>query len=205
MRGIVEDHLRTVLGAGADDAVLRALELPGVVRVPTGPYTTRVSTPRGTAMMGRVRLQVDFLVEERVVKTAWVTADVARFGDVAVPTRAVARGEVLAAGDVTVDRQDLSQLPRNLVTAPEDLVGMMARAPLLPWAPVRTEQVSRPTLVHRGDAVVIVAQRNGLRVTAPGEVRHDAGVGERVAVVNRGSGKALVGRLVDRDTVVVEF
>jgi flagella basal body P-ring formation protein FlgA len=205
MRGIVEDHIRTVLGAGADDAVLRGLEMPGVLRVPTGPYTTRVTTPRGAALMGRVRLQVDFMVDDRVVKTAWVAADVARFGDVAVPTRAVARGEVLSAADVTVDRQDLSQLPRNLVTTADDLVGTMARSSLLPWAPVRTEQVGRPSLVHRGDAVVIVAQRNGLRVTTPGEVKQDAGVGERVAVINRSSGKALIGRVVDRDTVAVEF
>jgi flagella basal body P-ring formation protein FlgA len=205
MRGIVEEHIRTTLGAGADDAVLRGLEIPGVLRVPTGPYTTRVSTPRGSSLMGRVRLQVDFLVDERAVKTAWVTADVARFGDVAVPTRAIARGEVLNAADVTVDRQDLSQLPRNLVTTADDLVGTMAKASLLPWAPVRTEQVGRPSLVHRGDAVVLVAQRNGLRVTTPGEVRHDAGAGERVAVVNRSSGKALVGRVIDRDTVAVEF
>ena len=49
------------------------------------------------------------------------------------------------------------------------------------------------------------AQRNGLRVTAPGEVRQDAGAGERVAVVNRTSGKSLIGRVVDRDTVAVEF
>ena len=42
----------------------------------------------------------------------------------------------------------------------------MARASLLPWAPVRTEQVGRPALVHRGDAVVLVAARDGLRVTA---------------------------------------
>jgi flagellar basal body P-ring formation protein FlgA len=205
VRGIVEDHLRTALGVGADDAVLRGLELPGAIRVPTGPYTTRVTTPRGAALMGRVRLQIDFLVDDRVVRSAWVTADVARFGDVAVPTRAVARGEVLTAADVTVDRQDLSQLPRNLVSTPDNLVGMAARAPLLPWAPVRTEHVGKPSLVHRGDAVVLVAQRLGMRVTAPGEVRQSAGAGERVAVVNRTSGKALVGRVVDRDTVAVEF
>jgi flagella basal body P-ring formation protein FlgA len=122
-----------------------------------------------------------------------------------VPSRAVARGEVLSAADVTVDRQDLSQLPRNLVTTADDLVGTMARTSLLPWAPVRTEQVGRPSRVHRGDAVVCVAQRNGLRVTTPGEVKQDAGVGERVAVINRSSGKALIGRVVDRDTVAVEF
>ncbi|HEV7730597.1 MAG TPA: flagellar basal body P-ring formation chaperone FlgA [Candidatus Binatia bacterium] len=205
VRGIVEDHVRDMLGAGADDAVLRTLELPGVIRVPAGAYTTRVTTPRGSALMGRVRLQVDFLVDDRVARTAWVTADVARFGEVAVPTRAVARGEVLTAADVSIDRQDLSQLPRNLVSAPEDLVGMVARASLLPWAPVRTEQVGRPTLVHRGDAVVLVVARGALRVTVPGEVRQDAAEGERVAVLNRSSGKNLIGRVVDRNTVAVEF
>ncbi len=205
VRGIVETFLRDELGAGAEDAVLRTVDVQGPVRIPTGVFTTRVRTPSNAPLLGRVRLGVEFVMNDHMVKTTWVTADVARFGPVVVTTRALARGETVRADDVTVDRRDLSQVPRNVVTDLEDAVGMVARSALLPYAAVRREQVGAATLVRRGDAVLLVAERRGLRISAAGEARQDGARGEAVAVLNRSTGKTLVGRVMTGGTVVVEF
>lgn len=205
LRRLVEEHLARELGPGAGDAVVRAVETHGAVLVPSGGWTATVSTPPGTALVGRVRLSVDFRQDDRVVRTAWVTAEVGRYAAVVVATRAVGRGEVLTAGDLTVERQDLAELPRSIVTDPAELVGMAVRQPLLPWAPVRREQVGADALVRRGDAVMIVATQGGLRITAPGEVRQDGARGDSVPVTNRASGKEVVARVVDARTVAVEF
>jgi flagella basal body P-ring formation protein FlgA len=203
LKSLVEAHLAKELGEGAADASVRAVETAGPVLVPSGPWTATVTAPPGTTLLGRTRLSIEFRQDDKVVRTAWVTADIARRAAVVVATRAVGRGETLGEKDVAVQQLDLSELPRSIV--PAEVVGLAVRQPLLPWAPVRREQVGADTLVRRGDAVMIVASQGALRITTPGEVREDAGRGESVAVVNRVSGKKIVGRVVDARTVAVEF
>jgi flagella basal body P-ring formation protein FlgA len=205
VRQVLEGFLAEALGQGAEDASIRTLELPGPIRVPEGPYTVHVLPPPGAVLVGRVRLALEFTIADRPVKTVWVTADIARFGRIVVARRSVARGCVLAADDLDVDRRDLGQLPRDLVTEPAEATGKIARTALLPYAPIRNDQLSVPPTVHRGDAVLLVAERGALRITAPGEVKEDAGRGERVRIVNRASRKELIGRVRDAGTVVVEF
>ena len=62
-----------------------------------------------------------------------------------------------------------------------------------------------PPLVKRGDMVVIVAEAEGLKVTAIGEVKSAGRLGERVKVVNLDSDKRLSARVMDNKTVKVEF
>lgn len=205
VRQIVEGFLAESLGVGAGEAVLRSVELPGPIRVPAGAYTARVLAPPGMPLMGRVRLQIEFTLDDRPAKTVWITADIGLYGPVVVATRPVARGELVSAADVSVDRLDLSQLPRGVVSEVRDVTGHLARAPLVPYTPIRREQLESPAAVHRGDVVLLVAERNGMRITAPGEVRDDAGLGEQVRVVNRLSRKDVVGRVRDASTVTVDF
>jgi flagella basal body P-ring formation protein FlgA len=205
VRQIIEEYLAQTLGAGAGDAIVRTVELPGPVRVPAGAFSARVLAPPGMALLGRVRLQIEFSLDGRPAKTVWVTTDIGLYAPVVVATRPVARGELVSAADVTVDRLDLSQVARGVVTDVGDVAGRLARSPLVPYQPIRRDQLEAPVAVHRGDVVLLVAERNGLRITAPGEVRDDAGLGEQVRVVNRASRKDLVGRVRDASTVAVEF
>jgi flagella basal body P-ring formation protein FlgA len=205
LRQMVELFVADTLGTSADDAVVRSVETPGPVRIPAGTYTARVIPPASGTLLGRVRFQVELSVDQRPVRTVGVTADIGLFGPVVLARRPVARGEVLSDVDVSVERRDLSQLPRGVVGEPGDAVGKVARAALTPSAPVRREQLEAAMVVRRGDVVLLVAERGGLRITAAGEVRQDAAAGETVRVVNRASQKTLVGRVVDASTVAVEF
>jgi flagella basal body P-ring formation protein FlgA len=205
VRGIVEAYLGEALGAGAVDAVLRSIELPGPIRIPAGRYRARVIAQPGVPLAGRVRLALEFAVDDRPVRTVWIVADVGVYGPVVMARRPVARGERLAADDLTVDRRDLSQLPPDVVTSVDGLDGVVARRPLAAWTVLRRAELAPPSAVHRGDVVLLVAERGALRITAPGEVREDAGLNQPVRVVNRLSRKELVGRVLDASTVGLDF
>ncbi len=205
VRAAIETYLGEALGAGAGDAVVRSVELPGIVRVPAGAVAVHVMPAANRRLLGRVRLELEVAVDGRPVKTVWVTADLGVYGPVVVATRAVGRGETIVAGDVAVERRDLADVGRGAVGDAGAAIGRVARAPLVPYTPVRSEQIETPPEVHRGDVVLLVAERGGMRITAPGEVRDDAGRGEQVHVVNRTSRKDLIGRVIDANTVVVDF
>ena len=205
VRQILEGFLAEALGAGAADAELKSVELPGPIRIPAGPYTARVVPPADRPLLGRVRLGLEFTVEDRPVKSVWVTADIGVYGPVVVATRAVARGDTLAAADLTTERRDLSQTGRSVLTDTVEAAGRIARTPLVPYTPVRRDQLDLPADIHRGDVVLLVAERGRLRITAPGEAREDGTRGQQVHVLNRLSRKDLVGHVVDGSTVAVDF
>jgi flagella basal body P-ring formation protein FlgA len=205
VRQSLEALLAETLGAAAGDAVVRSVELPGPTRIPAGPFRARVIVPPGVPLLGRVRLQVELSVEERPVKTVWATADIGLYAPVVIARRPVARGETLAADDLTLDRRDLSEMPRGVLTSLAEATGTIARAPIAALAPIRREQVEAPATVHRGDVVLLVAERGALRISAPGEARENAGVGQQVHVLNRTSRKDVTGHVLDASTVAVDF
>lgn len=205
VRAIVEEFITEALGAGVADAELRGVDVQGRILLPVGAYRARVIPPPGTAVVGRMRLQVEFTIGDRVVKSVGVGADVALYGEVVMARRPIARGETLGEGDLVVERRDLSDAPRGALRAPEDVLGRVARTALTPYAPIRREQIEPATVVHRGDVVLLVAEHGALRITAAGEAREDAALGEQVRVVNRATQKNLVGKVVDASTVGVEF
>src|SRR5205823_4514108 len=125
--------------AGCGDVSLGAASAAAVVQAGDRP------------LFGRVRHGVEFAVNQRPANSNWVTADVGVDGSVVVATRAVVRGETLGAGDVAAERRDLSQLGRGIMTDPGEVAGRIARTPLVPYTPVRREQLDLPADVHRGE------------------------------------------------------
>ena len=205
LRPVVEKWLDTTLGDGARDAEVRDLDLAGSVTVPVGAWEARVVSAPRDAVAGRVRLQLEIRAGESAPRTVWVTAEIARWVSVVVARRAIDRGETLARQDIQLDRRDLSTLPRDTATGLEDVIGTAVREAIVPFTPIRHDQVARVFAVRRGDAVQIIAQHGGLRIAAAGEVRQDARRGEQVRVVNRASQRELLGRVVDATTVEVTF
>jgi flagellar basal body P-ring formation protein FlgA len=205
VRRAIEAFLDETLGHDRDAAVVRAVEAPTPIRIPAGPWTARVIAPAGAPLLGRIRLQIELSVNDRAVKTVWATTDIGVFGETVVARRPIARGETLGAADVEVERRDLSRVRRGGVVSLDEVVGQIARVPITPFVPLRRDQIGAPTVVHPGDVVLLVVERGALRITVPGEVRGEAGVGEQVRVVNRTTHKDLVGRVVDPSTVAVDF
>ena len=205
VRQLVEDELRRRLGPDASGLVLRAVELPAPIRVPTGAWDGHLVLPPGAALLGRARVQLDVTVDGQPSRTAWLTLDVGRLAEVVVASRAIAAGEVVTADAVELDRQDLSALPRDVVTDLTTVVGRTARAPIVAYTALRTAHVAASAAVKRGDTVQLVAERGLLRITALGEAKQDGAAGDRVSVVNRASGKIVTGRVLAANMVAVEF
>jgi flagellar basal body P-ring formation protein FlgA len=205
VRQLVEDELRRRLGADASGLVLRAVELPSPIRVPTGAWDAHLVLPPGAQLLGRTRVQLDVAVDGLPSRTAWLTLDVGRLADVVVATRPIAAGEVVGADALGLDRQDLSALPRDVVTDLAAVVGRTARTALVAYTPLRAAHVAASAAIKRGDTVQLVAERGPLRITALGEAKQDGAAGDRVSVVNRASGKVVMGRVLAANMVAVEF
>ncbi len=71
--------------------------------------------------------------------------------------------------------------------------------------PLQRNQIEFPPVVKRGERVVIQAVGRGLTLTAAGEARQDGRSGESIRVMNSGSRKEVVCRVIAPGLVKVEF
>jgi flagellar basal body P-ring formation protein FlgA len=119
---------------------------------------------------------------------------------VAIAAAPVAANEALTDAQVTIERRDISNIA-DPISNPADAVGQMSRRMLRPGDILRSGQLSTPILVKRGDAVTMVARREGIEVSMAGEALDAGGQGAVVRVRNTGSGQVVRMRVAGPGTV----
>ena len=122
-----------------------------------------------------------------------------------VTKKPIGRYKAITEDDIEVQKMDLANLPSDVITDPDAVLGKRTKRAIGAQTVLRPNLVEFPPLVKRGDVVVIIAETEGLKVTALGEVRKKGRIGERIPVTNYDSKKIIYARVVDANTVKVEF
>ena len=91
--------------------------------------------------------------------------------DAVLTTRALARGDVLAASDLVGAEDDIAPF-----------VGMAARRPLPEGRKIRTLDVEEPVAVMRQDTVRVLFQRGALTLETQGRALKNGRIGDTVSV-----------------------
>ncbi|MEM7577220.1 MAG: flagellar basal body P-ring formation chaperone FlgA [Planctomycetota bacterium] len=157
---------------GRDDATLNQSTLGATFDI----------QPIGDIRLGRMNVRVrctngfgDATTETVGVRIGWKT-------QVLTATRDIARHERLseanvALAEVTIDRD----LDGELFTV-DAIRGAAAASPLRAGQPVRQDDLGRPTLVKRGQAVTVQVRRGNFEMTTTAFADHDAALHEPVTL-----------------------
>ncbi|WP_033921468.1 flagellar basal body P-ring formation chaperone FlgA [Sphingomonas sp. 37zxx] len=122
---------------------------------------------------------------------------------VAVPVldRAVAKGDLLSAGDFV--EQEIPRAQLRAAPPLRDIVGMEASRSLAAGAIVRTSDVIRPQLVRRGEPITILLRNGGLSITTAGRALSNGAAGDFVRIVSLSTNRTLDGVVDGTGTVRV--
>lgn len=114
---------------------------------------------------------------------------------VAVAATDLPTGKTLSPDDVLLERHDISGMPDSFsdLTMVQDLA---TRRTIRAGDVLRQNMLVAPTLVKRGDAVRIVAKREGIEVSMAGEALDGGGRGTSIRVKNA-SGVTIRARVTD--------
>ncbi|MEK9627790.1 MAG: flagellar basal body P-ring formation chaperone FlgA [Nitrospinota bacterium] len=137
----------------------------------------------------RVRLNTKVLVSQKVVKT----------------TRAIKRGEVLTNDEIQLEIVKTERPMKNAITDIDYALGYEVTRNLDVGKTLLPNFIKKPALGRRGDKILIMAQKGGMTITAPGILKDEGYENAMVRVLNIESKKIIYGRMVDSNTVKVTF
>jgi len=202
---LVSDYIQKNILNGHSDGSIKDIQVADSLQLPAGRITFKVVPPRNRDLLGKIPFSVHFDVNGKFYKRVWATATVEVLAAVVITQKPLGRHKPITEDDIELLKMDLAKLPSGVITDPEAVLGKRTRRAIGAKTVLRTDLIEFPPLVKRGDVVVIIAESSGLRITALGEVKKKGGLGESIPVMNYDSKKILYARILDSNTVVVDF
>jgi flagella basal body P-ring formation protein FlgA len=202
---IISDYLYHEALQGEPSANVKAVRVPDHLILPKGHITYQVDPPKHTNFLGKIPLSIQFHVDGKLRKKVWAVATVEMFIDVVVTKRPMRKHKPIDEDDVEFQKMDLAELPSNVITDPQDVIGKRTRQTIGSKAVLRTDLIELPPIIKRGDVVVIVVESKVLRITALGKAKRRGRLGERIPVENFDSKKIIYAQVVDSRTVRLEY
>lgn len=140
------------------------------------PFLVQPDTP----LRGRVAVGVRCGDQGRQVR--YMQADIGVIGSYLVAATDIAAGAVIRAEHLTTEHGNLAQLPRHVAEQPEQLIGQQSRRHLRAGSTLQTTFFTAPTVVERGQSVVVEAGGANFRVSREGEAMESGTLGQRIRV-----------------------
>ncbi len=104
--------------------------------------------------------------------------------DVPVLAHPVARGEVIAARDLTFARMRKDTLRRDAIVDVDQIIGMTPHNTLRTGQIVAVADLQRPIAVARGALITIVLEEGAMRLTVQGRANEPGSIGDVIRVTN---------------------
>jgi flagella basal body P-ring formation protein FlgA len=134
----------------------------------TGRFDISFELP-GSAMVRRSNLRFTGSVTETV--------------EAAALTRSLRPGDIIKASDIVVERRPKAEL-RNDGISRDQAIGMAAKSALRSGQALRTDDLVRPQIVQRNEAVTITYEVPGIMLTVRGKAVEAGAMGDVVGVLN---------------------
>lgn len=108
-----------------------------------------------------------------------------------VATRMLARGEILRASDIVVERRPKTEANGESVADPRLIIGQATRGTIRAGQILRATDLRKPEWVLRNESVLIVYEIPGITLTLRGKALESGGEGDSVNVMNLQSKRTL--------------
>jgi flagellar basal body P-ring formation protein FlgA len=123
--------------------------------------------------------------------------------EAAVPTRALARGDVIKAGDFIIERRPRSEFSSEPPAPSAALAGLAARRAVRAGQPLRNADLMKPELVQKNDTVMLHYEVPGIVLAMRGKALDSGAEGDTVSVLNVNSKRTIRGVVTGPGRVTV--
>jgi flagellar basal body P-ring formation protein FlgA len=181
------------------------ISTPGTIALPEGKLRWEIQNKSNSDLTGNVSLTIDFSVDERLVKKVPVSGKVSITRETIKAGKKIARGQVIAANDITLVSEHSLHFRKEALINKEDVIGKRALRTIQADQTILSNMIENPPLVKKGDKVMIRAESLEMRIMASGEALQDGQTGEQVEVLNLQSGRKVFATVKSSGIVEVLF
>lgn len=181
------------------------IDFKGDLKISRGEVSYDVMAPNQWEGWGRANLALIIRVNGRVEKNLSVPVEVEALTDMVVSGRPLERGEVIGPSDVVLQKRNISGAPGKICRNISEVVGKRLKSSIRGNSPVRTDYLERVPIIKSGQMVTIIAENDSMRVTAVGKARNSGAEGDLIMVQNINSLKDIPARVIDANSVKVDF
>jgi flagella basal body P-ring formation protein FlgA len=118
------------------------------------------------------------------------TGTVSETLETAILMRALRSGETIKASDVTTERRPKSEIGNESMSL-EQAIGLAAKHPMRAGQALRSNDLMRPQVVQRNEAVTLTYEVPGILLTVRGKALETGAVGDIVGVLNIQSNRTI--------------
>ncbi|MFQ5454939.1 MAG: flagellar basal body P-ring formation chaperone FlgA [Nitrospirota bacterium] len=201
----VEGYIRENLPWDEGEIKIRVMPIRKKLVFPQGKVTFEIDGSVNKSLLGKKNLSVNFKLNGRDYKKVWITVETAVLKDIVVSIRPLNRGHVLQRDDIYLKKADISKLSPDTIFDPSDVMGKRMKRSIKANMPIRDNMIEELPLIKRKDKVIILAESSRIRITTIGEAMNNGYLGEIIPVINLDSKKKVYGRVMNANTVKIEY
>jgi flagella basal body P-ring formation protein FlgA len=202
---IVKDYVVKNLIHADARAKIKNIQVRQDLTLPEGNIIFQVVPLKEKKLSGIINLTVLFEVNGYYKQEVSARVDIEILSEVVIAKRPLPRNRIISIDDIDFVEMDITELPFNILTSSEDVVGKRTKGTINSKTVLRSDLLELPPVVRRGDVVTIIAESGCLKISARGKIKKDGHIGEVLKVENLDSKKAIYAKVVDSETVTVDF
>jgi flagellar basal body P-ring formation protein FlgA len=202
---MLESHLRNRIPDRNKDIQIKDLQGGERIIVPLGSLSGEAAFPEQFHRGGPLSITLVLRVDGRDVQKVRLQARVEIYGPVLAAKNQLKRNQDIGEKDVEMVRKNLSLLPPDVLTDPQEVQGKRMALTVNSQEVLRASMVEIPPLIKKGDRVILIVDNEYFKITTFGEAKEDGRKGERVKLMNISSQKEVSGRVLNAQTVQVDF
>ena len=177
----------------------------GKITIPSGEKLLIYKGRGGSKNIGRIPITLEIQVDGIFQKRIGINSRVMVYQKIVKTTRQIKRGEIFTTENIHLETIKTERFLGNTIKNLEDALGYEAVSYLPNGRSLLQRSMKKPALGSKGEKIMILAEKNGMKITTPGILREDGYENAMVQVLNIESKKLIYGRLVDANTVKVSF
>jgi flagella basal body P-ring formation protein FlgA len=203
LREIYEETLRAEAEQLQVEVVISDIKTgPGVI-LPSGAFTYEAK--RLGSKWGEVAVLLDLFIDGRLQAQARLSGQVEVYGRALVAARSLPAGHVLSLEDLRFAQIDLEATRGGAINDPGLLVGQRLRSPISAGNVLDPRRVQPQVLVRPGDVVTMMCTNFNINLSTKGKAEQNGYYNSLIKLTNINSKQQVYGRVLDANTVIVEF
>ena len=145
----------------------------GKIEIPSGEKSLVYKGHGGSRNVGRIPITLEIQVDGIFQKRIGINSRVMVSQEVVKTSRQIKRGEIFTTDNIHLETIKTERILGNTIKNIEDALGYEAVSYLPNGRSLLQRSMKKPALGSKGEKIMILAEKNGMKITTPGILKED--------------------------------